>query len=122
MEIVARPGSAAGTAGCRASKRKLREPAQGLAGFADTGVSLQVRSKQCVDRGPILEGAHAGLLQEPVVNRDRQVGHGVVPPVLHGFSIARASGAGPPIRPARLSDLDDLPGTLLPEGARGRVD
>src|SRR5664280_1060496 len=92
MEIVARPGSAAGTAGCRASKRKLREPAQGLAGFADTGVSLQVRPKQCVDGGPILEGPHAGLLQEPVVNRDRQVGQGILSPVLHGFSVARASG------------------------------
>src|SRR5664280_2159580 len=93
MEIVARPGSAAGTAGCRASKRKLRELAQGLAGFADTGVSLQVRPKQCVDGGPILEGPHAGLLQEPVVNRDRQVGQGIVSPVLHGFSVARAYGA-----------------------------
>src|SRR5664280_1198008 len=97
MEIVARPGSAAGTAGCRASKRKLRELAQGLAGFADSGVSLQVRPKQCVDRGPILEGPNTSPLQEPVVNRDRQVGQGIASPVLHGFSVARASGAGPSI-------------------------
>jgi hypothetical protein len=111
MEIVARPGSAAGTAGCRAPKRKLRELAQGLAGFADTGVSLQVRPKQCVDGGPILEGPHAGLLQEPVVNRDRQVGQGVVSPVLHGFSVARAATqlvrpSGPP---------DDRISTICPK-------